>query len=165
MQVELKEIHIGNAIAERLREVEMSKGEFAQKAGIPQQHVYRVFERDTIEVKKLIRICKALDFNFFALFCEFKNNINAFLSAINFGTNGKSQTILTKDAAMAASLFFSDMKSKDADEKISIYNQMSSRIDAQLADKDAVIRVKDEQIGMLKAEIARLKEQLENQSK
>jgi uncharacterized small protein (DUF1192 family) len=42
---------------------------------------------------------------------------------------------------------------------------MSSRIDAQLADKDAVIRVKDEQIGMLKAEIARLKEQLENQSK
>jgi uncharacterized small protein (DUF1192 family) len=87
------------------------------------------------------------------------------LSAINFGTNGKSQTILTKDAAMAASLFFSDMKSKDADEKISIYNQMSSRIDAQLADKDAVIRVKDEQIGMLKAEIDRLKEQLENQSK
>jgi uncharacterized small protein (DUF1192 family) len=42
---------------------------------------------------------------------------------------------------------------------------MSSRIDAQLADKDAVIRVKDEQIGMLKAEIDRLKEQLENQSK
>jgi DNA-binding Xre family transcriptional regulator len=163
MQVELKEIHIGHAIENRIKELNMSKGDFAKEAGIAQQHVYRVFERDTIEVKKLIRICKVLDFNFFALFCEFKNNINAFLSAINFGTNGKSQTILTKDAAVAASLFFSDMKSKGADEKIDIYQQMASRIDAQLADKDAVIRVKDEQIGMLRAEIDRLKEQLGNQ--
>jgi hypothetical protein len=165
MQVELKEIHIGKAIEDRINEINMPKGEFAKKAGIPQQHVYRVFERDTIDIKKLIRVCRALDFNFFALFCELKNNINAFWSAINFGDNGKSLNVLTKEAALATQVMFSDMKNKDAEEKISIYSQMTARTDAQLADKDELIKVKNEQIDMLKAEIVKLKEQLENQKK
>jgi uncharacterized small protein (DUF1192 family) len=165
MQVELKEVHIGKAIENRLNEINMPKGEFAQKAGIPQQHVYRVFERDTIEVKKLIRICQALDFNFFALFCEFKNNINAYWSAVNLGDNGKSLNVLTKEAALATQAMFSDMKTKEAEKMVDVYSQLISRIDAHLADKNEIIRGKDVQIGMLQAEIDRLKEQLENLSK
>jgi DNA-binding transcriptional MerR regulator len=165
MQVELKEIHIGKAIEDRINEINMPKGEFAKKAGIPQQHVYRVFERDTIDIKKLIRVCRALDFNFFALFCEFKNNINAYWSAVNLGDNGKSLNVLTKEAALATQAMFSDMKSKEAEKMVNVYSQLISRTEAQLADKDELIKVKNEQIDMLKAEIDKLKEQLENQKK
>lgn len=83
--IELKEVHIGKAIKERLNELKMTKTEFGRLIGVPQQHVNRIFERETIETKKLIKISRALDFNFFALFCQFPTNISAYLSAVALG--------------------------------------------------------------------------------
>lgn len=83
--IELKNIHLGQAIKKRFDELEITKTEFGRRIGIPQQHVNRIFERDTMETKRLIKICRALDYNFFALFCEFPSKIDAYLSAVNIG--------------------------------------------------------------------------------
>jgi hypothetical protein len=158
MEVALKEIHIGNEIERRINELGIARGEFAKRAGIPQQHVYRVFERDTIEVKKLIRICKVLDFNFFSLFCEQKNNITAFLSSINFGHNGKSETILSPEAA-AAQLLLAKSKYEDAQAQIRIFDKMSTQMSSQLEDKERLLEVKCEQVDLLKSENAKLNDE------
>lgn len=98
----LNEVHIGEAIKKRLEKLQMSKTEFGKRIGTPQQHVNRILERDTMETKKLIKVCKALDFNFFTLFCESQNSIYAYLSAIALGEGNASLNM--GDAATIAEL-------------------------------------------------------------
>lgn len=95
--VGLKEIHIGEAIKKVFDESKMNKSEFGRLIGVQQQHVNRIFERETIETKKLVAICKALNFNFFALFCELPTQINAHLSAV---VNGPGQAFYGCDQAI-----------------------------------------------------------------
>lgn len=98
----LNEVHIGEAIRKRLEKLQMPKTEFGRRIGTPQQHVNRILERDTMETKKLIKVCKALDFNFFTLFCESQNSIYAYLSAIALADGDASLNI--GDAATIAEL-------------------------------------------------------------
>lgn len=102
MVIKLKKIHIGKEIKKRLDEKKMSKSEFARRIGMPQQHVNRVFERDTIETKRLEAVCEALDFNFFSLYCDNPNNVFAYLAAVNLGEG--DVTNLIGDAALAAQM-------------------------------------------------------------
>ena len=81
--VELREVHIGQEIKKRLDEMDMTKTEFGRLIDTPQQHVNRIFTRENIDTGKLIKICRALDFNFFALYCSFPTNISAYLSAVS----------------------------------------------------------------------------------
>lgn len=102
MVIKLKKIHIGKEIKKRLDEKKMSKSEFARRIGMPQQHVNRVFERDTIETKRLEAVCEALDFNFFSLYCDNPNNVFAYLAAVNLGEG--DVTNLIGDAAVVAQM-------------------------------------------------------------
>jgi septal ring factor EnvC (AmiA/AmiB activator) len=177
MDTELKEIHIGKAIEERINQLGITKTEFAARVEIPQQHVYRVFQRDTIEIKKLIKICKVLDFNFFALFCGERQNFTAFLSALNTGTNGNATNILAPEAA-AAELLIAQTHYKQSQEQLAMSNILSAQLQSQMKDKDSIIAMKDEQIAMknellatkneqiemLKAEVAQLKAELAQHS-
>ena len=63
----------------------MTKTEFGRLIGVQQQHVNRILERDTMETKKLYRVCQVLDMNFFALFCKFPTSVNAYLAAVVLG--------------------------------------------------------------------------------
>lgn len=45
----------------------MSKSELGRKIGVPQQHINRILERETMETSRLIKVSEALDFNFFSL--------------------------------------------------------------------------------------------------
>ena len=83
--IQLKEVHVGKAILERLEKLDMSKSEFGRRIGVPQQHVNRIFEKEYIDTRKLIKICRALEFNFFSLFCEFPTQVEAHLSAVALG--------------------------------------------------------------------------------
>ena len=47
INAELKEINIGAVIKKRLDELEMTKSEFGRLIGVPQQHVNRIFEKDS----------------------------------------------------------------------------------------------------------------------
>lgn len=102
MVIKLNKIHIGKEIKKRLDEKKMSKSEFARRIGMPQQHVNRVFERDTIETKRLEAVCEALDFNFFSLYCDNPNNVFAYLAAVNLGEG--DATNLIGDTAIVAQM-------------------------------------------------------------
>ena len=81
INIELKSVHVGQEIAKRLNELNMTKTEFGRLIGVQQQHV----NRDTMETKKLYRVCQVLDMNFFALFCKFPTSVNAYLAAVVLG--------------------------------------------------------------------------------
>lgn len=85
INIELKSVHVGQEIAKRLNELTMTKTEFGRLIGVQQQHVNRILERDTMETKKLYRVCQVLDMNFFALFCKFPTSVNAYLAAVVLG--------------------------------------------------------------------------------
>ena len=67
MNIDIKDVHVGQAIDQRRNELGLSKSELGRRLGIPQQHINRLLERETMETKRLVKACKALDFNFFAL--------------------------------------------------------------------------------------------------
>ena len=144
--VELKEVHIGKAIKERLEELKMTKTEFGRLIGVPQQHVNRIFERETIETKKLIKICRALDFNFFALFCKFPTNISAYLSAVALGNgdanNNLGETaVLSQLEVMKVKLEKAEGTEKDLRDQISGLKDNVEQLKSNLHDKDEIINL------------------------
>ena len=142
--IELKEVHIGKAIKERLEEIKMTKTEFGRLIGVPQQHVNRIFERDTIETKKLMRICRALDFNFFALFCQFPTNISDYLSAVALGdgdaNNNLGETaILSQLEILKVKLGEARGTETDLRDQIAVLKDNIEQLKSNLRDKDEII--------------------------
>lgn len=82
MDIDIKNVHIGEAIEKRRNELGLSKSELGRKIGVPQQHVNRILERETMETKRLIKVSEALGFNFFTLFCPVQHQISAYLAAV-----------------------------------------------------------------------------------
>lgn len=149
--IELKEVHIGRAIDKRREELNMSKSEFGRLIKVPQQHVNRIFERETIETAKLVKICRVLDFNFFALYCDFPENVYAFMAAVAMG-NGNALNYIG-DAALSSQIEKQEQKIESMEENKSTLNariaDLKDQIDSlksQLVDKDELIRVYKSQI-------------------
>ena len=63
MNIDIKDVHVGQAIDQRRNELGLSKSELGRRLGIPQQHINRLLERETMETKRLVKACKALDFS------------------------------------------------------------------------------------------------------
>ena len=61
----MKKINIGLVIEQRINKLGLSKSEFGRRIGIPQQHVNRILEKESIDTDKLITISEALGYNFF----------------------------------------------------------------------------------------------------
>lgn len=148
--IELKEVHIGQAIDKRREELNMSKSEFGRLIKVPQQHVNRIFERETIETAKLVKICRVLDFNFFALYCDFPENVYAFMAAVAMG-NGNALNYIG-DAALASQIEKQEQKIEGMEEnkttlnaRISDLKDQIASLKSQLADKDELIKVYKEQ--------------------
>jgi DNA-binding Xre family transcriptional regulator len=103
MNIGLKEVHVGKIIADRLFQLKMKKNEFAKQIGVPQQHVNRILERETMETSKLVKVCQVLDMNIFAEFCIIPSTrIEANMSSVLVG-DGESHNHIG-DAALAAEL-------------------------------------------------------------
>lgn len=144
--VELKEVHIGKAIKQRLDELEMTKTEFGRRIGVPQQHVNRIFERETMETKRLIKVCRALDFNFFALFCTFPTNVNAYLAAVALGDGDAQNNI--GEAAILSQLEVLKVKLEekqgtvtDLRDQIAGLKDNVEQLKSNLRDKDEIINL------------------------
>ena len=142
--IELKEVHIGKAIKERLEEIKMTKTEFGRLIGVPQQHVNRIFERDTFETKKLMRLCRALDFYFFALFCQLPTNISAYLSAVALGdgdaNNNLGETaILSQLEILKVKLGEARGTETDLRDQIAGLKDNIEQLKSNLRDKDEII--------------------------
>lgn len=145
INIALKEVHIGQAIKKRIEELGMTKSEFGRLIGVPQQHINRILERDTMETKKLVKVCRALEFNFFALFCEFPTSVNAYLAAVALGGNA---TYSVGDASLLAQVEASKVKADGLQEntsllreQIAILKDQVEGLKKQLDDKDAIINL------------------------
>ncbi|WP_304976986.1 helix-turn-helix domain-containing protein [Duncaniella muris] len=145
MNIELKEVHIGQAIKKRIDELGMTKSEFGRLIGVPQQHINRILERDTMETKKLIKVSQALDFNFFALYCEFPTSVNAYLAAVALGGNASYSV---GDASLLAQMEASKVKADGLQEnssllkeQIAILKDQVEGLKKQLDDKDEIINL------------------------
>ena len=130
-------IHVGQAIKKRLEELKMTKSDFAKAIGTPQQHINRILERDTMETKKLVKICQVLNYNFFTLFCEPDTPVQAFLAAVALG-EGNAQNYIG-DATLATQV-----------ESLSI--KLAAK-DEVLQSKEELLSSKDDKIRMLKEQI------------
>lgn len=69
-------LNIGLLIEQKLNERDMSKSELARRTGIANQNINRILEKSSIDTEKLVKISKALDYNFFQDYCdaEFPNS-------------------------------------------------------------------------------------------
>jgi len=139
INIEIKEIHLGKAIKMRLDELGMTKTEFGRLIGVPQQHVNRIFERDTMETKKLVKVCRALEYNFFALFCQFPTSVNAYLAAVSLGDGDANNNI--GDAALLAQLEVAKTKIEGLEINNATLKDQVEQLKSQLADKDAIIQL------------------------
>ena len=143
INIALKEVHIGQAIKKRIEELGMTKSEFGRLIGVPQQHINRILERDTMETKKLVKVCRALEFNFFALCCEFPTSVNAYLAAVALGGNA---TYSVGDASLLAQMEANKVKADGLQEntsllreQIAILKDQVEGLKKQLEDKDEII--------------------------
>lgn len=55
MNIDIKDVHVGQAIDQRRNELGLSKSELGRRLGIPQQHINRLLERETMETKRLVK--------------------------------------------------------------------------------------------------------------
>lgn len=144
MDRELKDINIGPAIEERRQELKISKSELARRIGIPQQHINRMLERDTMETKRLVKVSEALDFNFFVLFCPGSPQaVSGFMSAVTL--KGHANNFVGADM-VAAELAVEKSKNEAIEEKnaelkerIEELKEQIRRLDNNLKDKDTII--------------------------
>ena len=69
----IPDIHIGDEIKKRFDKSGLTQKEFGSRIGMPQQNVCRVFKNESIDTKRLVAVCKALQFNFFTLYTNPSN--------------------------------------------------------------------------------------------
>ena len=145
MDVDVKYVHVGEAIDRRRNELGLSKSEFARRIGVPQQHVNRILERETMETKRLVRVCEVLDFNFFSLFCRVLHQLSAYLAAV--ALEGNAHNIIG-DAELASQLAQARSETESQKETIKLLkeqidslNAQINRLDSNLKDKDAIIEL------------------------
>lgn len=145
MNIDIKHIHVGEAIEKRRIELGISKSELGRRIGVTQQHVNRILERETMETKRLIKVSEALDFNFFTLFCPVQHQISAYLAAVAVDGNAHNNI---GDAELAAQLskVQSEVENKNETikllkEQIDSLNAQITRLDSNLKDKDAIIEL------------------------
>ena len=115
------------------------------KIGVPQQHINRILERETMETSRLIKVSEALDFNFFSLFCPRQHNISAHLAAVALDGNANN---LIGDAELAVQLSSEKKETENLRETIKLLkeqieslNSQILRLDSNLKDKDIIIEL------------------------
>ena len=139
--IQPKEVHIGKAILERLQKLRMTKTEFGKRIGRHQQHVNKIFEKESIDTKLLLKICYALEFNFFELYCEFPAHVEANLSAVALGNGDAHNTI--GESAILTQLELYKTKCENAE-----HNEVQLLKQIELLERN--VSAKDEIINLLK---------------
>lgn len=146
MNIPVNDVHIGKAIDEQREKLKLSKSEFGRRIGVPQQHVNRILERDTMETTRLVKVCQELDFNFFSLFCPLPaQRISAYLSAISLAGDANN---LIGDASLLAQLEKVKGELKEAQSDLEhekrenqLLKEQIARLEANMKDKDAIIEL------------------------
>lgn len=145
MEINIKRVHVGAEIEKRRVELGLSKSELGRRIGVPQQHVNRILERETMETNRLVKVSEALDCNFFSLFCSVPQQISAYWAAVSL--QGSAHNIIG-DTELAAQLEKEQSNTENLKETIKLLkeqieslNSQIKRLDSNLKDKDAIIEL------------------------
>ena len=145
MDNDIKHVHVGQAIDKRRNELGLSKSELGRKIGVPQQHINRILERETMETSRLIKVSEALDFNFFSLFCPRQHHISHTLlpfhwmeMQISDRRCGTGRTVIQQKRKETENLRETIKLLK---EQIESLNSQILRLDSNLKDKDIIIEL------------------------
>ena len=143
MDNDIKHVHVGQAIDNRRNELGLSKSELGRKIGVPQQHVNRILERETMETSRLIKVSEALDFNFFSLFCPKQHNISAHLAAVALEGHANLLSVRPVISPSSEKKETENLREtiKLLKEQIESLNSQILRLDSNLKDKDIIIEL------------------------
>lgn len=141
MEVAVKSVHIGEAIEKRRLELDISKSELGRRIGVSQQHVNRILKRDTMESKKLVDLCHALDFNFFTLFCEVPPQISAYLAAVTLHGDANNLQLIAELTAERAKAAQAEERVAELTEKVEMQKEYIESLKNNLEDKNAIIEL------------------------
>lgn len=143
--IELREIHIGEAVKRRFEELELTKTEFGRRIGVPKQHVNRIFQRETMETKRLVNICQALDYNFFSLFCDYTDSGRTATAAredSKLVNNSVGDTYLRSQIELYKERVEGLNENKDSlKDQIATLKDNIEQLKSQLHDKDELISI------------------------
>lgn len=148
MEINIRHVHVGAEIEKRRVELGLSKSELGRRIGVPQQHVNRILERETMETSRLVKVSEALDYNFFSLFCSVPQQISACLAAVSL--QGSANNIIGEaELASQLSKERTEVESqKEAikllKEQIANLNLQITRLESHLDDKDRIIKLLEE---------------------
>lgn len=136
MEIEVKDVDLGSAVKKRFDELGLKKVQLAKILDIPQQHVNRLFMRDSMETAKLIKVCYALDFNFFSLFCAFaKKEKHDKRESEKISAMEKQLEVASKQREI------DKLKIESLNEQISVYRDQIEILKGSLKDKDVIIEM------------------------
>jgi len=145
MEMNIKHVHVGAEIEKRRVELGLSKSELGRRIGVPQQHVNRILERETMETNRLVKVSEALDCNFFSFFCSVPQQISAYWAAVSL--QGSAHNIIGA-TELAAQLEKEQSNTENLKETIKLLkeqieslNSQIKRLDSNLKDKDAIIEL------------------------
>lgn len=110
MAINFNPVHVGNAIAAKLREKEITQRKFAEMIGVAQPEVTRLLKRNSVDTGKLLAYSIVLDYNFFEDFCpDLKGNKEE--QTIHRDTEGNGETI--KELVLQMSYLRSENEKKN----------------------------------------------------
>lgn len=148
MEINIRHVHVGAEIEKRRVELGLSKSELGRRIGVPQQHVNRILERETMETSRLVKVSEALDYNFFSLFCSVPQQISAYLAAVSL--QGSANNIIG-EAELASQLSKERTEVESQKEAIKLLkeqivnlNLQITRLESHLDDKDRIIKLLEE---------------------
>jgi len=154
MSIDLKYVHIGREIDKRRESLNISKSELGRRINVPQQHINRILEKETIDTGRLAQISKALDMNFFQLYCAESQYVSAYLSAVTLNGDANNAVGDTEIASQLAQARTSlDEKAKMLEEKEeTIHNlkEEKKRLQESVDDKALIITLLQEKLGETK---------------
>lgn len=139
MSTEIRHVHVGEAIDYRRRELKLTKTELGRRIGVTQQHVNRILERETMETSRLEKVCEALDFNFFSLYCTPKQQITAYMSAVS--DHGSHSENIIGSAFLADELEKEKISSEGQKTTIDLLKGQVEQLKSQLNDKNEIIEL------------------------
>ena len=76
-------MHLGQKIKQVYEAADINLTDFAKRIGTVRQNVYRIFERSSVDVDMLYKICQALNYDFFQYYTLVANNQTASAASLD----------------------------------------------------------------------------------
>lgn len=124
----IPDIHIGEEIKSRFDKSGLTQKEFGSRIGMPQQNVSRVFNGESIDTKRLVAVSRALNFNFFELYCHIEQREVHTAGDYSPASDSGDVSVIVGDAVAAERVRLLEKIIVEKDERIAEYKERISEL-------------------------------------